>query len=133
MPNKLDVIEANKRHPDWTARQIAEAIGACDGYVNATAKRNGLTIAKYQAKGLRSLPREYTIRALGHAARRRGMVTASQIDSIWACTGCGSIKTIEQIRGEHPDAIACCPERKMAPPSPIATAESKTHGESHDR
>jgi hypothetical protein len=31
------------------------------------------------------------------------------------CTGCGSFKTIEQIRKEHPLALSCCPERKMAP------------------
>lgn len=37
------------------------------------------------------------------------------VAGLWACTGCGSIQTIEQIRGEHPEAIACCPERKMAP------------------
>ena len=29
------------------------------------------------------------------------------------CTGCGSQKSIEEIRAEHPDAIACCPERHM--------------------
>lgn len=37
---------------------------------------------------------------------------------LWSCTGCGSMKSIEQIRTEHPEAIACCPERKMAPVSP---------------
>lgn len=34
---------------------------------------------------------------------------------LWACTGCGSQKTIEQIKGEHPGALSCCPERRMAP------------------
>lgn len=34
---------------------------------------------------------------------------------LWVCTGCGSMQSIEQIRTEHPNAIACCPERKMAP------------------
>lgn len=29
------------------------------------------------------------------------------------CTGCGSTKTIEEIRAKHPKAIACCPERDM--------------------
>lgn len=29
------------------------------------------------------------------------------------CTGCGSIRSIEEIRAVHPDAVACCPERKM--------------------
>jgi hypothetical protein len=29
------------------------------------------------------------------------------------CTGCGSTKTIEEIRAEHPAALSCCPERRM--------------------
>lgn len=40
---------------------------------------------------------------------------AQPAPGLWACTGCGSQQSIEQIRGEHPGAIACCPERKMAP------------------
>ena len=38
-----------------------------------------------------------------------------KLDSLWVCTGCGSMKSIEQIKGEHPQAIACCPEREMRP------------------
>lgn len=33
------------------------------------------------------------------------------------CTGCGSTKTLEQIRADHPQAISCCPERDMQPPA----------------
>lgn len=29
------------------------------------------------------------------------------------CTGCGSTETIEQIRAQHPNALSCCPERRM--------------------
>lgn len=29
------------------------------------------------------------------------------------CAGCGSTETLQQIRAKHPEAIACCPERKM--------------------
>lgn len=29
------------------------------------------------------------------------------------CTGCGSTKTIEEIRAENPAALSCCPERHM--------------------
>ena len=29
------------------------------------------------------------------------------------CTGCGSTQTIEELRREHPQAISCCPERRM--------------------
>lgn len=34
---------------------------------------------------------------------------------LWVCTGCGTRKSMEQIKGETPQAIACCPERHMAP------------------
>jgi hypothetical protein len=34
---------------------------------------------------------------------------------LWACTGCGSQMTMDQIKGEHPNALCCCPERRMAP------------------
>ena len=53
--------------------------------------------------------------------RLRGV--AQQRQELWACTGCGSQKTMEQIKSEHPDALSCCPERKMAP------LVSSTHGE----
>lgn len=29
------------------------------------------------------------------------------------CAGCGSSETIEEIKARNPDAISCCPERKM--------------------
>lgn len=38
------------------------------------------------------------------------------LSSLWVCDGCGTRKSLEQIKGEHPLAIACCPERKMRPP-----------------
>lgn len=31
----------------------------------------------------------------------------------FACEGCGSEKTIEEIRREYPNALSCCPERKL--------------------
>jgi hypothetical protein len=34
---------------------------------------------------------------------------------LWVCAGCGTSKTLEQIKGEYPDALSCCPERKMVP------------------
>jgi hypothetical protein len=46
-----------------------------------------------------------------------GAYVALDASGLWACTGCGSMKSIDQIRKEHPEAIACCPERKMAPMS----------------
>jgi hypothetical protein len=29
------------------------------------------------------------------------------------CAGCGSTETLKQIRAKRPQAISCCPERKM--------------------
>jgi len=31
------------------------------------------------------------------------------------CTGCGSTETLEELRARAPNAISCCPERKMVP------------------
>lgn len=41
------------------------------------------------------------------------------------CTGCGSTETIEQIRAKHPEAIACCPERKMVEQCSACEAKSE--------
>ena len=81
MTTKYDVTRVNKQHPDWTAREIAEALGCCIGYVNATAKRNGLKIAKSQG-GPRK-PRPDSIAALGKAARSKGMTVAMINDFGW--------------------------------------------------
>lgn len=43
------------------------------------------------------------------------------LEHLWVCAGCGTMKSMEQIKGEHPPAIACCPERKMVPPTPTVT------------
>ena len=29
------------------------------------------------------------------------------------CTGCGSVESLEEIKTKHPQAISCCPERKL--------------------
>lgn len=57
---KQSVIDLNHQHPDWTARQIAERLNCTQEYVNKTARRNGLTLAKAFPKCAccgRSLPR----------------------------------------------------------------------------
>jgi hypothetical protein len=36
--------------------------------------------------------------------------------NLWVCEGCGTRHTMEQMLGEHPEAISCCPERKMVSP-----------------
>lgn len=35
------------------------------------------------------------------------------------CTGCGTTKTIADIRFTHPNALSCCPERDMQPEAVI--------------
>lgn len=46
---KQSVIDLNHQHPDWTARQIAERLNCTQQYVNKTAARNGLSLAKVHA------------------------------------------------------------------------------------
>lgn len=46
--------------------------------------------------------------------RLKSCAAQSPRKDLWACTGCGSQKTIEQIKSENPEALSCCPERKMA-------------------
>lgn len=33
----------------------------------------------------------------------------------WRCDGCGSGKTLAEIRAENPGAVSCCPERDLVP------------------
>lgn len=35
-------------------------------------------------------------------------------EPVMECTGCGSTQSIEEIKAHFPQAISCCPERKMA-------------------
>ena len=39
-----EVISVHRHHPNWTARQIAEALGCRQEYVRAVAYRNKLTL-----------------------------------------------------------------------------------------
>lgn len=75
MATKHQVIAANRKHPEWTAKMIAESIGACEGYVNATAKRNGLLLAKCPRKP--RVPKVDSLRALGRACREVGLTVVS--------------------------------------------------------
>jgi hypothetical protein len=49
-----------------------------------------------------------------------------KLDHLWICSGCGTRKSLEQIKGEAPQAISCCPERKMVPPSSVTQPNSET-------
>ena len=46
MANKNQVIDLHGRHPDWTARQIADELGCLTEYVRKTAYRNGLILPR---------------------------------------------------------------------------------------
>lgn len=46
MASQDQVIELNRLHPDWTARQIAEHLGAPSEYIAAVKHRNKLTIGR---------------------------------------------------------------------------------------
>ena len=50
MANKHQVIDLHQKHPDWTARRIADELGCLPEYVNKTAYRNGLQLPRAYAK-----------------------------------------------------------------------------------
>lgn len=56
MAKKQDVARLNAEHPDWTARQIAEALGCTPHYVRATASRGRFRLGRYFS------PREIALR-----------------------------------------------------------------------
>jgi hypothetical protein len=64
MATHHEVLTLHTQHPDWNARQIADALHCRTGYVTATAKRQRV-----------SLPptRRETLTALGRAARDCGL------------------------------------------------------------
>jgi hypothetical protein len=74
---KHDVIAANRAHPEWTARDIAEHLKCCDGYVNAVKQREGLQIAKFvpNPKAPKK-PRRESLLKLGLACRGAGLTIA---------------------------------------------------------
>lgn len=46
MANKQQVIDMNAKHPEMTAREIADALDCSSAYVRATGQRNELTFAR---------------------------------------------------------------------------------------
>ena len=81
MSTKLDVIRLNQEHPDWTARQIATALGARPEYVHVCGYRYNLTFAKSQR-----MSGENSITHLGWAAKRAGLT----VDDIKRLAGVAS-------------------------------------------
>jgi hypothetical protein len=69
MATKQQVIDLNKKHPTWTAGDIAAELGCMVEYVGACKKRYGLQFAK--AKPRSEDPN--SVVALGREARRAGL------------------------------------------------------------
>ena len=69
MATKQQVIDLNKKHPTWTARDIAEHLDCLVEYVFSCKTRYGLKFAKgnYRERD----PNSVTM--LGRAARRAGL------------------------------------------------------------
>ena len=77
MATNVQVIEAHKRNPTWTASDIADALKCSSGYVRRTAQRYNLTLPKGKAgpkpnPNARRIPRA-SVFALGRAARAAGL------------------------------------------------------------
>lgn len=78
MTNKHEVIALHKKHPDWTAPEIAEKLGCLSAYVRAVAQRCGLDLPKGHSSGLtpKQSARLRRERKLGRAAYAAGFTLA---------------------------------------------------------
>jgi hypothetical protein len=69
MATKQQVIDLNKKHPTWTAREIADNLDCMVEYVAACKKRYGLQFAPSRNRTMDP----NNIYALGREARRAGL------------------------------------------------------------
>lgn len=101
--NKKQVIGLHKKHPQWTAPQIAEKLRCHPGYVRATAQRNGIKLVPGSGGASPEVvARIRQERLLGRAAMAAGL----------------TVKKIEQLaakprprsggRREHNDSVLSC-------------------------
>lgn len=51
IPVADQILELQAEHPEWTARQFAEAIGVTQEHVNAAAHKRGIVIARSKVRG----------------------------------------------------------------------------------
>lgn len=77
MATKQQVIDLNKRHPNWTARDIAEELDCMPEYVASCKQRYGLKFAKAYERS----ENHNSVFALGREARRAGL-TVEAIQAI---------------------------------------------------
>jgi hypothetical protein len=66
---KQQVIDLNKKHPTWTAREIADELGCMVEYVASCKTRYGLNFAPARNRTMDP----NNIYALGREARRAGL------------------------------------------------------------
>jgi hypothetical protein len=78
MTNQSQVVALHRKHPKWSASDIAKRLGCLPAYVRATGKRRGLNFAK--AKVEREAVPESIVQ-LGRAARDAGL-SVSDIESM---------------------------------------------------
>ena len=106
----------------WNARRIVAALAPGNGAVEADREK----IAKIFAVIWHGDIGEWEgfLSKADAFLAYPGSLSSTVRTDLWACTGCGSQKTMDQIKGEHPQALSCCPERKMAP-VPQPTEPSK--------
>jgi hypothetical protein len=83
MTTKHQVLDVLKAHPDWTSRQVADALGCMPEYVRSTADRNGIQIAK---RPRREPAPVKTLLQLGRAAFLAGL-TADGIANLAGISG----------------------------------------------
>jgi len=69
MATKQQVIDLNKKHPEWTARDIADHLDCMVEYVASCKKRYGLRFAKATHRA----DNPNSVFALGREARRAGL------------------------------------------------------------
>jgi hypothetical protein len=69
MATKQQVIDLNKKHPNWTASDIASELGCMVEYVAACKRRYGLKFAKATHRA----EHPNSVFALGREARRAGL------------------------------------------------------------
>lgn len=77
MATKQQVIDLNKNHPTWTAREVADHLDCMPEYVASCKKRYGLHFPKATHRS----DNPHSIFALGREARRAGL-TVEKIQKI---------------------------------------------------
>ncbi|MGM4997812.1 hypothetical protein AB8A05_04040 [Tardiphaga sp. 538_B7_N1_4] len=79
MATKTDIINLHLANPDWTAKQLGDALNLSQVYINNCARKYDLVIPRVVA------PRGQSMAALGRAAKAAGL-TLQDIEAMGAST-----------------------------------------------